>query len=160
MVPIEVVRDFALFHGLDDEELAQVAQLCHERTFEQDAVCFAQSGNANDLRLCRTGKVNLVVKLYEPWSREVVIYRVKPGEVFGWSALVPPFVYTSSAKCAETTEEIFIRGEDLRELFERNPRIGYVVMTNLSSTISQRLSETRQKLSREYAAATHRDYEW
>jgi CRP-like cAMP-binding protein len=88
VVPIEVLRDFALFDGLDDEELTRITQLCNERTFEQDAVCFAQGGNASDLRLCRTGKVSLVVKLYEPWSREVVIYRVKPGEVFGWSALV------------------------------------------------------------------------
>jgi hypothetical protein len=69
-------------------------------------------------------------------------------------------MYTSSAKCAERTEEIFIRGEELRSLFETNPRIGCVMMTNLSATISQRLSETRQKLSKEYAAATHRDYEW
>jgi len=101
-----------------------------------------------------------VVKLFEPWSREVTIYRTGGGELFGWSALVEPYRYTSSAKCAEKTEEIYIKGSDLLKLFEQYPRTGYVVMRNLSAIISSRLTETRQKLSKEYAEATQHDYEW
>ena len=71
-----------------------------------------------------------------------------------------PYSYTSSARCAERTEEIYIKGSDLIGLFEQDPHIGYVVMRNLSTTISSRLTETRLKLSKEYAAATQHDYEW
>ncbi|MEE8372474.1 MAG: cyclic nucleotide-binding domain-containing protein [Dehalococcoidia bacterium] len=160
MVPFQVLKEFGLFDGLDDGELAKLAELCQERNFEEGDICFRQNASANELHLCRFGKINIVVNLYEPWSREVTIYRAKAGEVFGWSALVEPCLYTSSAKCAERTQELYLKGSDLKKLFEENPRIGYVVMTNLSATISSRLSETRQKLSREYAAATQHDYEW
>jgi CRP/FNR family cyclic AMP-dependent transcriptional regulator len=160
MVPFEALKEFGLFDGLDDSELAKVAELCQERTFEEGDICFRQNSNANELHLCRFGKMNIVVSIWEPWAREVTIYIAKAGEVFGWSALVEPYLYTSSAKCVEKTQEIYIKGSDMKELFDQNPRIGYVVMTNLSATISSRLSETRQKLSREYAAATQHDYEW
>ena len=160
MVPFQMLKEFDLFHGLDDTELALIAELCEERDFEKDGICFRQNANASELHLCRFGKVNLVVKLFEPWAREVTIYRAKAGEVFGWSALVDPCVYTSSAKCAEKTREIYVKGANLKQLFEEKPHIGYVVMSNLTSTIASRLNETRQKLSREYAAATHHDYEW
>jgi CRP-like cAMP-binding protein len=160
MVPFQVLGEFDLFRGLDDGELEKIADLCEERDFEEGAVVFRQNSNANELHLCRFGKLNIVVRLHEPWARDVTIYRAKAGEVFGWSALVEPCLYTSSAKCAEKTREVYVKSSDMKELFDRNPRIGYVVMCNLSATIASRLNETRQKLSREYAAATQHDYEW
>ena len=83
MVPFQILKEFDLFKDLDDNELAQLAEICHERDFEEGDTCFRQSANANELHLCRTGRVNIVVKLVEPWARDVTIYRAKPGEVFG-----------------------------------------------------------------------------
>jgi len=160
MVTAQVLKEFNIFKDLDDSELEKIAELCNEKTFDEGAVCFTQNWRANDLHLCRSGQVNIIVKLFEPWSREITIYKSGAGEVFGWSALAEPYIYTSSAKCAERTEEIYIRGSDLMQLFEQYPRIGYIVMRNLSAIISSRLTETRHKLSKEYAQATHHDYEW
>ncbi|UCC59595.1 MAG: cyclic nucleotide-binding domain-containing protein [Dehalococcoidia bacterium] len=160
MVDIQVLKEFNIFKDLEDSELERISELCNEKTLEEGSVCFTQNWRANDLHLCRTGQVNLVVKLFEPWSREVIIYKTGAGEVFGWSALVEPYIYTSSAKCIEETDEIYIKGSDLQQLFDQYPRIGYIIMRNLSAIISSRLTETRQKLSKEYARATHHDYEW
>jgi len=85
---------------------------------------------------------------------EITVHTVEAGEVFGWSALVKPYIYTSSAACAGKVDEICIKGSDLLELFERDPFIGYIVMKNLSTLVSSRLAGTTEKLCREIAIAS------
>jgi len=86
-----------------------------------------------ELHLCRSGKVDIVVELSQPSGVvEVTVHTAEEGDVFGWSAVVEPHTYTASARCS---------------LFEQNPRMGYIVMRNLSSAVSSRLTDTRQKLT-------------
>ena len=158
MVSIQVLKDFSLFASLDDNELTAIAPLCHERTLDAGALCFAQGRKATELHLCRSGKVDLIVALKEPWGVEVTVHKVREGEVFGWSSVVEPNIYTASAKCTESTNEIYIKAPDLTDLFEKNPHIGYILMRNLSAVISSRLTESRHKLSVEIAAVTTKEW--
>jgi CRP-like cAMP-binding protein len=158
MVYAKVLKELALFEGLNDTELAKIAGICHERTFDDGAMCFVQGREAVELHLCRNGKVDIQVRVYEPLGITVIVHTAKVGEIFGWSALVKPCIYTASAKCVGKVEEIYIRSQDLVHLFEENPRIGYTVMRNLSTSISSRLTETREKLTKEVAAAASREW--
>src|SRR3990170_7257317 len=151
MVTPQVLKEFKLFRGLGDNELAEVAKLCSERNLTEGSRCFMEGTKATEIHLCRSGKIDIVVQLNEPWNRTVKVHSVKAGEVFGWSALVEPYVYTASGECAEDSQEIFIKGSDLISLFEKNPHVGYVTMRNLSADISARLAQTRRTLSMEVA---------
>ena len=157
MVSTDVLKKIYIFEDLDKDELVKLAEICNERTLKEGEICFYQNRRANDLHICQRGKVIIKVKLYEPWARDVILYRATDGEVFGWSALVPPYTYTSSAICAEDTDEICIKGSDLMKLLDANPHIGYIIMRNISAIIGARLTETRTKLGKELAAATHKD---
>ena len=158
MTDLDFLRNVAVFNGLDDSQLARVAELCHERSWESDTLCFVQGRKATEIHLCRSGKVDIVVRVHEPWGTEVTVHTATPSEVFGWSALVEPYLYTASAKCVGKVEEVYIRGEDLIHLLEKNPDIGYIVTRNLSVMVSTRLMETREKLSKEIAASSN--LEW
>ena len=158
MVSNEVLKEFALFKDLDDSELTSIAALCHEKTRGKDEMCFAQGQKANELHLCRSGSVRIVVQVFEPRGMKATVHTAKSGEVFGWSALVEPKKYTAYAECVGRVEEICIKGTDLIKLFERNPHTGYVVMRNLSSVASSRLTETREKLTKEMAAAFNQEW--
>jgi len=158
MATIQVLEEFGLFKGLDDSELAKIAELCHERTLDEGALYFVQGKKATELHLCHSGKVDIIVRLREPWGIDITVHRAKAGEVFGWSSLVEPHIYTASAKCTERTKDIYIKASDLINLFERNPHTGYVLMRNLGAVISSRLIEYRQKLSVEIAAAIHKEW--
>ena len=160
MISGEILRGFELFDGLEDRELTAVAELCRERTLEKGVVCFAQGRKAKDLYLCRSGKVKLVAQHFEAPNIRINTHTAIQGEAFGWSALVEPCRYTSSAECAERTEVIYTRGADLLKLFNENPRTGYVVMRNLTTIVSARLMEIREKISRELAMDIRDDYEW
>ena len=149
MIPSQILKEFKLFNGLDDSELVKIAEVCHERSRAPGTICFIQGEDATDISLCRSGKVDIIIQLYEPWGTEIKIHTTKAGEVFGWSAIIEPHAYTSSAKCAERVEEVYIKGADLLDIFGQNPHIGYLVMRNLSTIINSRLREDRQRLSRE-----------
>ena len=153
MVSAVILRGFQLFKGLDDSELAKIAELCSERAMVQGETVFSEGKRAGNLRLCRSGKVDILMWVREPWNKHVVVHRAEAGEAFGWSALVAPYTYTASAECVEAGEEIRISGSALLDLFEQNPRIGFVVMSNLSSDISARLTQIRQRFSIEWLSA-------
>ena len=150
MVTIQVLKGFELFKGLGDSELSKIAELCHVHTMQEGDQPFVEGARATDLHLCRSGKVDITIWVREPWNKEVTVHQAERGELFGWSALVAPYTYTASAVAVEDGEEMRIKGSDLLELFDRNPHIASVVCMNLSTEISARLTQTRQKLSIEW----------
>ena len=158
MVDKKALKEFGLFAGLDDSKLAKLAELCHERMLKDGALCFSQGNKATELHLCRSGKIEVVVRIHEPWGAEVTVHTAKPGEVFGWSAVVGPYLFTASARCVGKVEEIYIKADDLLKYFEKNPATGYIVMKNMGALISSRLTESREKLTKAIAAAHNKEW--
>jgi CRP-like cAMP-binding protein len=150
MINASVLSAFGLFKGLESGELARVAELCDERTLKKGERIFSEGTKATHLHLCRSGKVDIVIWVREPWNKNVIVHQAGVGELFGWSAMVAPYTYTASAECVEDGGEIRVTGSDLLKLLEYNPHIGFIVWKNLSAEISARLTQTRQRLSAEW----------
>jgi CRP-like cAMP-binding protein len=130
--------------------LAGLAKLCRERTYESGSVIFTIGGSATDVYLLETGKVDIQIefKIYD-YEILTTVYTVGKGEIFGWSALVPPHRLTASARCEGKADVMMINGKELMEYLEKDRRIGYVVMKNLSALISSRLASTTIALRHE-----------
>jgi hypothetical protein len=137
MVAVEILKGFELFKGIPDDSLTALTKICHAQT----------------IHLCRTGKVDILIWVHEPWNKNIAVHRAVPGELFGWSALVAPYTYTASADCVESGEEILINGSELLTFFSQNTVIGYEVMANLSANVSARLTQTRQRLVNEWLSS-------
>jgi CRP-like cAMP-binding protein len=150
MINASVLNAFGLFKGLESGELARVAELCDERTLKKGERIFSEGTRATHLHLCRSGRVDIVIWVREPWNKNVIVHQAGVGELFGWSAMVAPYTYTASAECVEDGGEIRVTGSDLLKLLEYNPHIGFIVWKNLSAEISARLTQTRQRLSAEW----------
>jgi CRP-like cAMP-binding protein len=150
MVAVEVLKKFELFKGLADDSLDKIAELCHLYAMHEGDRIFAEGTRARDIHLCRSGKFDILIWVGQPWNRNIAVHRAGPGEVFGWSAMVAPYIYTASAECVESGEEIRIKGSELLTISHQSPRIGYAIMENLSANISLRLTQTRQRLVTEW----------
>jgi CRP-like cAMP-binding protein len=150
MVAVEVLKKFDLFTGLTRDSLNKLTELCNPYAMNEGDHIFAEGSKARDVHLCRRGKVDILIWMGKPWDRNIAVHRAGSGEVFGWSALAAPYIYTASAECAESGEEIRLNGFELLALFKKNPAIGYAVMENLSAGISLRLTQTRQRLVSEW----------
>ena len=150
MESTEILKSFVLFSGLSQTELSGIAKLCRKRAYESGSLIFTIGGSATDVYLLETGKVDIQIefKIYD-YEIMTTVYTVRKGEIFGWSALVPPHRLTASARCEGKAEVIMISGKELMEFLEKDRRIGYVVMKNLSAVISSRLASTTIALRHE-----------
>ncbi len=150
MILIRALRKSPIFKDLTDDELERVAALCREEVYEAGATIFEEGSLADYLYIVEDGKVVLEMELeLQPYasSKQTTIEVVTKGEVFGWSALVEPYIRTLSARCMERAKVIVIKGSDLLNLFESEPHIGHRMMGKISQIVASRLRDTRQKLT-------------
>ena len=145
-LPIEVIKNINLFNGLTDKELSEVGKLCRESNCKAGEMCLTEGDHIDTIRFVKRGKV--IIEFHAPrlfQNSEVVVDTISDGEIFAWSALVTSTL-TASVKASEETEVIEINADELNALCEKKPRIGYVIMKNLTQVINSRLAKSRKQL--------------
>lgn len=105
---------------------------------------FEQGDPADCLYLVISGEV---IVRYKPEDGPVIILaRVHPGGVVGWSAALGRREYTSGAECAIYSQVLRVRGEDLRELCEHYPETGEFILERLARVIAERTQITNDQV--------------
>lgn len=145
MVDREKLKSFKIFRDLNERETELIAGIAREETYELGERIFAEKALATTLYLTLEGKVE--IKISGDRSKQVVIDRVGPGEIFGWSAVIEPYTFTAAAWTSEKTKLIALRGERLKELFVKNNHIGYRVIKEIAVVISRRLKALESKFA-------------
>jgi NADP-reducing hydrogenase subunit HndB len=142
-----IVRDFLknvdLFKVLDDDQLTAVAGSFHEKEYKQSDKLFEEGEQASHIWVVVEGRVDLRFDLPgRSTSAKTTISTISELMVFGWSGLVPPHEYKLSAYCATKSLKV-IRGsrESLTDLFQKNPRVGYLFMSNLIKIVGKRFQQ-------------------
>ena len=145
MVEVEELCLCELFAGLGNSELAQIAAITHRETYSPgDLICFEREQADRLFILCQ-GRVQVHVQLrssLEP-NGWMTIEEVEPGRIFGWSSLVKQRRFTASARALDAVTVMYIRADELNDLFDQNSHIGFVVMKQLAEVIASRLRRTR-----------------
>jgi CRP/FNR family cyclic AMP-dependent transcriptional regulator len=129
------VQESVLFKDLDREFMGRISDAAQEEAFGEEQVLFNRGEPAEYFYLLTQGSVSLFIE--EGGSLNFTVNQ--PGDVFGWSALVEPNVYTASARCAPGTEILKFNRTGLEHIFAQNPQEAYLVMRRLAGAIGQRL---------------------
>jgi CRP-like cAMP-binding protein len=140
----EHLEAVAIFRGLSEEQIAKVLELSKRETLPSGTTVFHQGDEAKRLYIVDSGRVAINTSIQDGKWAPVCI--VSAGGIFGWSCLVPPYQLTASATTFEETKVTLFEGEALKELFSREPAIGYVVIQNVGGLISSRLKNARLEL--------------
>lgn len=157
MISPEILRRYAFFGGLNQEHLATIANVSDELTAEPGSRFFNEGDELDSLYLVLEGIAAVVLEVpdenvEQPVSgqltgklttRDVVIGAIGPGEVFGWSALVPPHRATSSAKATTRCRVVTFDRRKLELALEADPAFGYQIMQRIARVISDRLYAVR-----------------
>jgi len=144
MVGLEVLRKSDLLKGLSDSELIEIAKMAREATFEVGVAIFRENDSARDLYIVREGRVALLIDIGR--NKQTVIENISRNGSFGWSAMVPPYTFTSAARTLEHTRLIVLAGHDLREFCRTHCSICFSIMENITVIISNRLRDSRLQL--------------
>jgi len=153
MTKLDVIKENHVFQSLNGEQWQKIAAISEEKTYPAGQVIFREGEQAKALYILEEGKVLLEMRIAPYPERTPVptatIQVVTQGELFGWSALVAPHVLTSSGITASKCQVILINGEQLMEMMDSDPVMGYEVMTRLAETIAGRLKHSREMLMSE-----------
>jgi CRP-like cAMP-binding protein len=142
------LQKIEVFQGLKERELTSLDPCCQEKSYRQNNKLFGEDEEAACLWAVKKGEVDLRFDLPgRDTSDETTIATITEGKCFGWSGMVPPYKYRLSAYCvSRTCQVILISREKLFQLFERDPRIGYVVMTNIATVIGTRFQKLQEEM--------------
>ncbi len=84
----------------------------------------------------------------EPESRrEFFITAVNPGEPFGISGVVEPYIYTATVKTSEPSRILKMEAAGLRALCELDPRMSCYLMRQVAKAALVRLQYTQVQLA-------------
>jgi CRP/FNR family cyclic AMP-dependent transcriptional regulator len=78
---------------------------------------------------------------------EAVVQTVGPGEVIGWSWLLPPYRWQFNSRTVDPVRGIAFDGEWLREKCEQDHELGYQLLTQLLAVTASRLASTWRQLA-------------
>jgi CRP-like cAMP-binding protein len=119
------------------------------RTYATDSVLMREGEAADPFGIVSSGRVAL--RLLVPERGMVTILTVEPGDIVGWSALVPPFRSTSTAVTAEPSRVLTFDGRALRSALREDADLAATVYPRLLEAVARRLTATRHQLLDLYA---------
>ncbi len=146
MIDTNILSQFSLFNELPENLLKEIAAISKEISAKQGDFVFREGEKADKLHFLLNGSIALRVKLTSRPDSVTVSFVSSPFQSFGWSGVVPPYHYTSSAECEEDSNLLIIPSEPFMKLLEQNPESGFKVMQRITVIIADRLRNSRQAL--------------
>ena len=132
--------DWDLLKGLPEGDVANILALGSSRTLSPGTLLFDLGDEAADLFLVETGKVNLTLPVRVGGDHhDALVEERLPGQLLGWSGLIPPHRYTLQARAPVETELLALPRTALLDLFSARPEVGYSALSNVAKVIGQRL---------------------
>ena len=144
MVGLGVLRKSDLFEGLSDDELVAIARISHDETYPAAASIFLRTSPQRNLYIVTEGRVVILINIGR--GRQTVVDTMCQNASFGWSAMVPPFVLTGTARTVEQTQVVVIPGDGFRGLCRQSCATCYTIMEKVATMASARLRESRLQL--------------
>ncbi len=140
-------QDYAqlsIFAGLDGNQIGQLSHFIDECQFPKDYVIFEQGQPADHLYILLAGEVEIRYKPYD--GPPLLVARIEPGGVFGWSAALRRDVYTSGAVSIRDSAACTIRGANLHLMRAQYPQTSIIFLERLASVIAERLRSTHTQI--------------
>jgi signal transduction histidine kinase len=144
------LKQFDLFEAFAEEELEGIASLCREESCKEGDIIFTEGTPARRFYIVLGGKVSLEkrVQLGRSGSaRRAVANVLGPGQIMGWSSLIAPHAYTSTAICMEPGKVISMESPALRFLMAQDPVAGLKLMDAIARSIRGRLQGVTATMS-------------
>ena len=137
--------------GLSPEAVARLAGIAELRDVPTGTELTKEGTITDAFSVVLSGRVALRMLVTERGM--VTILTVEPGDVVGWSAVVPPHRGTANAIAIEPVRLLELQGERLRALLRSDHALAASVYPRLLQAVARRLSAPRLQLLALFARA-------
>jgi CRP-like cAMP-binding protein len=142
MISPEVLRRYPYFAGLTADQMVTVANTAEEISAPAEHFFFHEGDSLTHLYIVLEGEVAILIEV-PAQNKQVVTSTIGPGEVFSWSGLVPPYQATAAAKTLGVSRVLSFDCQALRQAFETDCQLGYIMMQMLAQVIRDRMRDLR-----------------
>jgi len=138
------LRSSPFFRGMPKKALGEISKLFREEFYPEGSIILKEAQRARRVFLLVRGKVAISIRT--PKGEVIIEIITRKGEIFGWSGLIPPRIYTASGKVLNDSRVFSVEGKALERIFQRYPSFGWVFLQRLSNMVATRLYHTRTLL--------------
>lgn len=146
-----LLRENPFFSDFDSDYLELIAGCASNVKFAAGEVIFREGERVDRFFLLRYG--GAAVEVFAPGKGSVTIQTLHPGDILGWSWLIPPYESHHDARAVELTRAVAFDGTCLRDKCEKDPRLGYQLMSHFVRVIVERLQGAQMQLMDFYGGA-------
>ncbi len=171
MISIEVLRRYPFFAGFNRDHLTHLAKNATEKSVLAGRCFHSEGDELNKFYIVQEGIVAIMIEIpdrkqtsgvdEQPTGRilmkDITVSNVTDGDMFGWSALVPPHKSTAKVRAVTDCRVIEFDCEQLRPIFEEDCKFAYLMMLKAAQTIRRRLRDMRMEALAEIAERAVKD---
>jgi len=130
--------------GLEPETATRLAELARAYRAEPGQELFREGDPSELFGVVIRGRIAL--RTLVPERGPITILTIEPGDVFGWSTVVPPYRSTSSATAIEPLEAVVFDAAGIRAALRTDCQLALALYPRIMLAVSRRLSATRLQL--------------
>lgn len=146
------LKSISEFECLADNELEQIARIAKLKSVNAGEPVDVQGQPADKFYILVTGRLAVVLTLDLGVAHQTYqIMTLGPGQMFAWSGLVGNPHYTAGSRALTNCSFLEFDVRELQQLFEQDPKLGYVIMRLVAQTIASRLKHIQLQLAQQYA---------
>ena len=135
---------FVPFARLSPAQRAAVALTARPASYPEGTRLFDEGQDAKGCWLIQTGQVALQSDV--PGRGPVIVHTLGPGDMLGWSWLVPPHHWHFTATAHTPVTALALDTVALRALADGDPALGYPLLLGVLEAALARLQATRWRL--------------
>jgi CRP/FNR family transcriptional regulator, cyclic AMP receptor protein len=144
VVPLrETLSRHAFTSGLSDSQLAKLAELAHEVSFQEDELVLAAGQHSKHFYLLIEGSVCIEVgtRSYVVW-----IQILNPGDAFGWSALLDHHDTLFQVRARQPSRALRLDGERLSAALRADSELAAEMFRRTLNLVAGRVQATEERL--------------
>ena len=141
---IEIIAELwqltPLFKNIPSRQILVLAENMHVRNFQQDEVVFRTGDQSAGAILLLQGQVNIS-------TPNANLAELVQGDFFGEIALAETEKRLADAYSVKPSRLVYFLKQDMQDWIETEPRLGAILLTNLSSILAHRLYKANMLLA-------------
>lgn len=153
---VNLLKQADIFYQFTQTQLEMVANLCQKRCYGTGEIIFYEHTNSDELYIITQGEIDILINPSlvsnspDEQAEMITIATLRRGQSFGEIALVDQGLRSATARAArDNTNLLVIVSEDLKQLCETYPRLGFQLMYNLAADLSLKIRNTDLRIREE-----------
>lgn len=157
MISSELIRRYPFFAGFNRDQISTLASCAREHTLVAGEYVFYEGDELKHFYQVIDGIADIRMGIPDKAKKhslsgqlttnietiDITISTVQPGDIFGWSGLIPPHQSTASVIAAMDCRVASFDCKKLLQIFQEDNCLGYLMTQKIARVIRRRLRDMR-----------------